>query len=115
MSRKVTVTFEDGTKQVYTGVPDSSTPAMIEEAVKKEFPNKKIKNIHGEKETDSTPATPAPAKPVDPKKDIGGTSTPPAKGDDKEGMPQQDYSKYYPDRYTPPGMIRNKRGNLVYY
>ena len=110
MTRKVTVTFDDDTQKVYTGVPDSSTPAMIEEAVKKEYPDKKIKNIHGEKETGSTPAPT-----TTPKKDIDSTSTPPAKGDDKEGMPQQDYSKNYPDRYTPPGMIRNKRGNLVYY
>lgn len=111
MTRKITVTFDDGTQKVYTGVPDTSTGEMIEEAVKREYPDKKIKNIHREKEVG---AQPAPTKP-DPKKDIGGTSTPPEKKDDKEGMPQQDYSKDYPDRYTPPGMIRNKRGNLVYY
>jgi hypothetical protein len=111
MTRKVTVTFDDGTQKVYTGVPDSSTAVMIEAEVKKEYPNKKIKNIHGEKEG---AAQPAPVKP-DPKKDIGGTSNPPEKKDDKEGLPQKDFSKDYPDRYTPPGMIRNKRGNLVYY
>jgi hypothetical protein len=104
MTRKVTVTFDDGTQKVYPGVPDNSTAAMIEAEVKKEYPDKKIKNIHGEKEGGA-----------DPKKEIGATSTPPAKKDDKEGMPQQDFSKDYPDRYTPPGMIRNKRGNLVYY
>jgi hypothetical protein len=92
-------------------VPLSSTAEQIEAEVKKEFPNKKIKNIHGERESgsSSTPAAP------NPRTDIGGTSTPPEKKDDKEGMPQQDFSKNYPDRYTPPGMIRNKRGNLVYY
>jgi hypothetical protein len=111
MTRKVTVTFDDGTQKVYTGVPDSSTAEMISAEVKKEYPNKKIKNIHGEKEGGTQPA---PVKP-DPKKDIGGTSNPPEKKDDKEGLPQQDFSKDYPDRYTPPGMIRNKRGNLVYY
>lgn len=109
MARKVTVTFDDGTQKVYPGVPDTSTAAMIEVEVKKEYPNKNIKNIHAEKE-----GGPSPAK-TDPKKEIGATSTPPEKKDDKQGMPQQDYSKDYPDRYTPPGMIRNKRGNLVYY
>jgi hypothetical protein len=109
MTRKVTVTFEDGTTEVYKGVPDTSTAAMIEAEVKKEFPKKKIKNIHGEKEGGPQPT------PTDPKKDIGGTSTPPEKKDDKAVMPQQDFSKNYPDRYTPPGMIRNSRGNLVYY
>jgi hypothetical protein len=113
MTRKVTVTFEDGTTEVYKGVPDTSTAAMIEAEVKKEFPKKKIKNIHGEKE--GVPQSTSTPTPADPKKDIGGTSTPLAKKDDKEGMPQQDFSKDYPDRYTPPGMIRNKRGNLVYY
>jgi hypothetical protein len=28
---------------------------------------------------------------------------------------KKDYSKDYPHLYTPPGMIRNKRGQLVYY
>lgn len=76
MTRKVTVTFDDGTQKVYTGIPDASTPAMIEAKVKKEYPNKKIKNIHGEKEvekpaatpnSDATPnsaVTPAPAAPA---------------------------------------------------
>ena len=109
MTRKVTVTFDDGTTKVYPGVPLSSTAEQIAQKVKIEFPTKKITNIHGELEGGSQSATP------DPKQDIGGTSTPPAKKDDKEGMPQKDFSKQYPDRYTPPGMIRNSRGNLVYY
>jgi hypothetical protein len=61
MTRKVTITFDDGTQKVYTGIPDASTPAMIEAKVKQEYPNKKIKNIHGEKESEKpadTPATP---------------------------------------------------------
>ena len=37
MTRKVTVTFEDGTQKVYPGVPDNSTAAMIEAEVKKEY------------------------------------------------------------------------------
>jgi len=67
MTRKVTVTFDDGTQKVYTGIPDASTPAMIEAKVKQEYPNKKIKNIHGEKEGEkpvaapSATPTPAPA------------------------------------------------------
>jgi hypothetical protein len=111
MTRKVTITFDDGTTKVYEGVPKSSTPAQIEQRVKAEFPTKKITNIHGEDESgsSSTPAAP------NPRTDIGGTSTPPEKKDDNAGMPQKDFSKNYPDRYTPPGMIRNSRGNLVYY
>jgi hypothetical protein len=58
MTRKVTVTFDDGTQKVYTGIPDASTPAMIEAKVKQEYPNKKIKNIHGEKESEKPVATP---------------------------------------------------------
>jgi hypothetical protein len=78
---------------------------------KLEFPTKKVIEVKGEKEggAPSTPAAP------NPRTDIGGTSTPPEKKDDNAGMPQKDFSKNYPDRYTPPGMIRNSRGNLVYY
>jgi len=68
MTRKVTVTFDDGTQKVYTGIPDAEKPATIEAKVKQEFPNKKIKNIHGEKEAATTAVvpvtpvvTPAPA------------------------------------------------------
>jgi hypothetical protein len=111
MTRKVTITFDDGTTKVYTKVPLSSTAAHMEQVAKIEFPTKKITNIHGELEggAPSTPASP------NSRTDIGGTSTPPEKKDDNAGMPQKDFSKQYPDRYTPPGMIRNSRGNLVYY
>jgi hypothetical protein len=58
MTRKVTVTFDDSTQKVYTGIPDASTPAMIEAKVKQEYPNKKIKNIHGEKEAATSAVVP---------------------------------------------------------
>jgi hypothetical protein len=58
MTRKVTVTFDDGTQKVYTGIPDAEKPATIEAKVKQEYPNKKIKNIHGEKESEKPVATP---------------------------------------------------------
>ena len=74
MTRKVTVTFDDGTQKIYTGVPDASTPAMIEAKVKQEYPNKKIKNIHGEKENekpaDTPVVTPAPTNSGRPTVDV---------------------------------------------
>jgi hypothetical protein len=111
MTMTVTVTFEDNSTKVYPDVEDNATGDEIEAAVKIEVPNKKIKGLTFKKNGPATSNRPAPNA----RNDVGASSTPQDNNTGKPQAPKQDFSKHYPDRYTPPGMIRNARGNLVYY
>jgi hypothetical protein len=49
MPRKVTLTFEDGSQHIYDEVPDSVKPTDIESRATKQFADKKLVSIKGEK------------------------------------------------------------------
>ena len=45
--RRVTLTFADGSKHVYEGVPDDATPADVQQRARRDFPSLKLTNIDG--------------------------------------------------------------------
>lgn len=47
MPRTVTITFEDGRKHIYNGVPDAATPEDVMARAAKEFQGAKVVNIDG--------------------------------------------------------------------
>ena len=47
MARRVTLTFSDGTKHVYEGVPDDATPREVQERAAKEFGDRKLVHMDG--------------------------------------------------------------------
>ena len=49
MPRKVTLTFEDGSQHIYDEVPDSVKPTDIESRAAKQFADRKLVSIKGEK------------------------------------------------------------------
>lgn len=53
MSRNITITFSDGSSHRYENIPSTVTPDQIEARVKKDFPNRKIKNIDGGRKSSS--------------------------------------------------------------
>lgn len=60
MPRDVTVSFGDGSKHVYNGVPDDAQPQSVMDRAGKDFSGKQITNIDGGKS-----AAPAPAQAVE--------------------------------------------------
>jgi hypothetical protein len=54
MPRTVTLTFEDGRKHVYNGVPDTATPDQVMARASQEFQGAKVVNIDGGKKAQAT-------------------------------------------------------------
>jgi hypothetical protein len=106
MPRNVTIKFKEGEPHTYKNVPDNVSVADVKKKATAEFPNRVIVGVQ------EAAAAPVAAKPTDkPSVDIDQSSEKPAAGEPE----QKDYRANFPDRYTPPGFIRNKRGELVYY
>lgn len=58
MSRTVTITFDDGSRHVYQGVPDHVTPTQVEARASRDFAGRRVKAIDGgrARKVDVTPA-----------------------------------------------------------
>jgi hypothetical protein len=50
MSRKVTITFDNGATHTYNGVPDSATPESVLERARRDFGDRSVTNIDGGRE-----------------------------------------------------------------
>ena len=57
MPRNITITFSDGTSNLYNNVPDNVTPDMAQLRAEKDFPDRKVSGIDGGR----APAEAAPA------------------------------------------------------
>jgi len=110
MPRNYTVKFASGAPHTYTKVPDNISVAEVKATAQKEFPNRKIVGI----EESAYKPDNSNLKPNEkPSVDIDNTSDKQpaaAPAEDKK-----DYRADFPNLYTPPGFIRNKRGDLIYY
>ena len=110
MPRNVIVKFEQGAPHTYKNVPDSVSEADVKKKAAQEFPNRKV---IGTSTTEYRP-DPANLKPGEkPKTDIDNSSDKPATAEPADD--RKDYRADFPTLYTPPGFIRNKRGDLIYY
>lgn len=112
MSRTVIIKFEQGDPVTVPNVPDNVSVDQVKQSIMKKFPDRKI---IGHDTTDYKPAQPAAPKPGDkPSVDIEKSSDKkPAAAPEEES--KKDYRADFPTLYTPPGFIRNKRGDLIYY
>jgi len=96
-TRNITVTFSDGSKEEYTGIPVDKTPEDIEADVKQQFPYKEITNINSdavvEEQTQRDSTALVSAEPVqsalaeDPEQQLLAGQT--AQGDTKEEATRQ--------------------------
>lgn len=109
MPRNVIVKFDNGEHE-YKKVPDNVSLADVKKKAAQEFPGKKIISVSEE----AYKPDPANLKPGEkPSMDIDQTSD---KGSgNKADDSRKDYRADFPNLYTPPGFIRNKRGDLIYY
>lgn len=109
-SRNVTIKFEQGDPVTVADVPDNVSDDQVKQSIMKKFPDRKIV---GTSTTNYRP-DPAKLKPGEkPMVDIDKSSDKPATVEPEEG--KKDYRDDFPTLYTPPGFIRNKRGDLIYY
>lgn len=114
MPRNVIVKFEQGDPHTYKNVPDNISEADVKAKAAVEFPTRKVVG------TSTTAYKPdnSNLKPGEkPSVDIDKTSDKPsvAAPASSEEDSRKDYRANFPTLYTPPGFIRNKRGDLIYY
>lgn len=116
MPRTVIIKFESGEPIDYAfrKVPDNVSVDDVKKKAATQFPGRKI---IGYDTTDYTPGTPTTPKPGDkPLVDIEKSSDKPTGAvTDAPDDSKKDYRADFPTLYTPPGFIRNKRGDLIYY
>jgi hypothetical protein len=60
-ARNVTVTFSNGETHRYENAPDNITPDMVEQRARADFPNLRVVNIDGGKQSPSLAAVSSPA------------------------------------------------------
>jgi hypothetical protein len=114
------VTFEKGDPHTYEMVPDTVSDAEVKAKAAKEFPGRKIVSVTMTVyKPDNKKLKPGEKPSVDPAADIGKSSEKPAGKtptvDASSDEDKKDYRADFPTLYTPPGFIRNKRGDLIYY
>ena len=115
-SRNVIIKFEQGEPVTVKDVPANVSIDQVKQSIMKKFPDKKIV---GTSEADYRP-DPKNLKPGEkPMVDIEKSSEKPAGNtpavDASSDESKKDYRADFPTLYTPPGFIRNKRGDLIYY
>lgn len=125
MKAEVEVTWEDGKVEVYTDIPANQYERLGEDKVRKILERqygkgRKIKSLKRLAAQSGSQTAPNSSR-----DDRDATSqTSPAAGDSRpkpqertrhdRPEPGQDYSKDFPDKYTPPGMRRNRWGELIW-
>jgi hypothetical protein len=119
MPRTVIIKFESGEPIDYAfrKVPDNVSVDDVKKKAAIQFPGRKI---IGYDTTDYTPGPTNTPKPGEkPSVDIEKSSEKPAGKtptvDASSDESKKDYRADFPTLYTPPGFIRNKRGDLIYY
>jgi len=111
MPRNVIVKFEQGEPHTYEKVPDNISEADVKARAAKEFPNRKVIGTS----TVAYKPDPKNLKPGEkPSVDIDQSSDKKPVAAPEEDS-KKDYRADFPTLYTPPGFIRNKRGDLIYY
>lgn len=104
------VKFAQGEPHTYQMVPDTVSDADVKAKAAQEFPNRKVVSVTTTAyKPDNKNLKPGekPSVDIDQSSDKKPTAAP---EEDKK-----DYRANFPNLYTPPGFIRNKRGDLIYY
>jgi len=111
MPRNVIVKFDKGEPHTYKKVPDSVSIDEVKKKAAQEFPDRKVVGVT--EQPYILAPNPAPGGKEKPSVDIDKSSDAPGKSEPQDD--RKDYRADFPNLYTPPGFIRNKRGDLIYY